>query len=864
MHGMNTLRFTDTQQVLDSLPEGGILVTANQQAATVLLDHHRLAASQRASAWARPNVLSFWQWIQGYHDALPSDQSLLTHFQEWLLWQSLHDECVDAAPFHPQAFKALSTWQQLWWWGLSDLGDASTEDALAFKAWSARFVTQAKQHQMMNQSMLCDAVLQAWADGVLPAPSLVWFHGFEGVPKVLQRIADVLPEVFSCALVHVAQKCSQVKVQACLDVPTEDQHMLAAAVEARRAGKRVLCLAPPDRLAAIARLWQQHAPFLDLPALHVHAGGGLLDHPWVAHAQAVFDLSQPDVDMNKLLALMRAPYWRFVFDQVAEDAMADAMAQGGMFWSRDAIANYLKVCCDAAPSHSFLRFWADFFDMALDFDGGYLPSDAASVLHDLACHIASGMRVADVDMPYQARWFSALAELPALSFDQDHVDSIDCFMLLFRSLVANIRYQAEAQVLTGVHVLTPKQAVGLSADYLWVLGMDAHYRLGEADHAFLLDAAWLQGQGVPLVLRRGMADAVLAFRRACQSMASEVVFSYPRQAHGMALLPHVVLSRLPCEALDPTEIDKVLPQRLGYDADVLCERPDTLAPRCPEGFKGGVSLLQMQAACPFQAYAVGYLGCESLETFVSGVDAQTQGVMVHALLQRLVTLYPSQDALSGLLSGAGRAQIDAEIDALIARWRVKKPWAFSPPFDGVLRSDLQALIAAWLAVELARPPFEVVGCEQSVALTLGDLTVRMRVDRMDRLACGRFLLLDYKTGLAVQDYWGDRPLAPQLPLYCLTQPADQIAGWAYVIMKKGQVAFKGLSGDALGIEGVRLLSTQAEHANVAGCMADWQAVFTRLASDVVSGLPVADPKTPSVCAYCAVKPMCRVRSDRTV
>ena len=51
-----------------------------------------------------------------------------------------------------------------------------------------------------------------------------------------------------------------------------------------------------------------------------------------------------------------------------------------------------------------------------------------------------------------------------------------------------------------------------------------------------------------------------------------------------------------------------------------------------------------------------------------------------------------------------------------------------------------------------------------------DLEFAVSIDRVDRLADGARVLIDYKTGNAAADWRGERPDNPQLPIYALLHP----------------------------------------------------------------------------------------------
>ena len=74
--------------------------------------------------------------------------------------------------------------------------------------------------------------------------------------------------------------------------------------------------------------------------------------------------------------------------------------------------------------------------------------------------------------------------------------------------------------------------------------------------------------------------------------------------------------------------------------------------------------------------------------------------------------------------------------------------------------------------------FSVLEQEDSHVLTLGSLSLTLRPDRIDTLADGRRLVIDYKTGAVQRKSWlGERPADPQLPLYTLLD--DTVAGLAF-------------------------------------------------------------------------------------
>ncbi len=69
-----------------------------------------------------------------------------------------------------------------------------------------------------------------------------------------------------------------------------------------------------------------------------------------------------------------------------------------------------------------------------------------------------------------------------------------------------------------------------------------------------------------------------------------------------------------------------------------------------------------------------------------------------------------------------------------------------------------ALLHKWLETEATRDAFEVETLEKPVhTARYGGLEFDVRIDRIDRLRDGGRVLIDYKSGVAGQDWRGDRP-----------------------------------------------------------------------------------------------------------
>jgi RecB family exonuclease len=131
----------------------------------------------------------------------------------------------------------------------------------------------------------------------------------------------------------------------------------------------------------------------------------------------------------------------------------------------------------------------------------------------------------------------------------------------------------------------------------------------------------------------------------------------------------------------------------------------------------------------------------------------------------------------------------------------------------------------------------------------------VRIDRIDRLADGARVLMDYKTGAAARDWRGDRPDNPQLPVYALLSPQDLVAV-AYAKVNAAECGFVAES-ERGGIfprtrqSDLEGMSAFAELTQV------WSRRIERIAGEFAAGHAEVAP-TIKACQSCKLQGLCRV------
>jgi hypothetical protein len=194
--------------------------------------------------------------------------------------------------------------------------------------------------------------------------------------------------------------------------------------------------------------------------------------------------------------------------------------------------------------------------------------------------------------------------------------------------------------------------------------------------------------------------------------------------------------------------------------------------------------------------------------------------------------------------------------------------SLSGRFADIEHARLSRLVTEWLSYERERGPFDVVACEQAHDVSLSGLSMRLRLDRLDRLTDGTHALIDYKSGGAhVASWLGQRPDEPQLPLYFLTS-GQAISVLTFARAKRGQ------RGKVFGFEGVSavpdLLPDVGPIEQKSGMekkgyiswdvlIAEWEESINALAKHFVEGDALVDPKNGALtCSQCDLQSVCRI------
>lgn len=457
-------------------------------------------------------------------------------------------------------------------------------------------------------------------------------------------------------------------------------------------------------------------------------------------------------------------------------------------------------------------------------------------------------------------WYSSLESFAAL-------DSV-CGELDLAAAQALLRRHCQGQVSqpqtrdSTIQVLGPLEGAGLHFDAIWLCGLQGSRWPAPARPNPFVPVALQRRHDMPHASAerewRYAETLMRQYRGSCELM----ITSYSRQIDGVPELPSPLLNGLEIDHRD--EVAEVPPVWLRRQRDAVLElvedtRGPAMGPEELEALTGGSGVLQNQASCPFRGFVRGRLAVEPLGDYFAGLSAAQRGTLLHNALFILWGEIGDSASLQAMDASNINAAIERAANSAIG----ELPNAVRQ-LVGMACLELECnrlidLLGEWIAVERDRPAFAVTAREQGMELSLGGLELRLRVDRVDTLATGETLVIDYKSGRnSISDWLGERPAQPQLPLYGI---ATNVDGIAFAQVRSRDCKLHGL-GELDGVPGVKSdIEKAVKRSSSAG---DWNALrkewhqnLEQLASEFVGGAAAVNPLS-GACNYCRLQSLCRV------
>jgi len=837
------------------------VVTPNARLSRELAREFDLGQIERGlPVWETADVLTLEQFVERlYEEALYADIAaklplLLTDAQSRALWESAIRASVlgEALLAVPQAAgDCVKAWGLAHGWRIAGAlaSFPGNDDAKAFIEWSRDYARRCEREGNTDSARLADVVAPLLNESALRKPQLLVAYAFD-VVQPQQRdffaaCAKQGSEVRACAP-------EPRKAKAVRRVFTSAREELDAAAQWARArleaGARRIGVVVPElgeRRREVMRVFSRTMqPAHNLPGnerkplpFNVSLGAPLADHPLVRAALSILELAAGEIPFEQASRLIRSPFVGGAEDEMGKRALLDAALRrrAPARLTLGKLVGYVEGC------PALRRRLEAVFSV---------PKKESASPHDWGRHFttlldAAGFPERSLDsdeFQTRAKFNETLAEfaklervVPRLSAGQALAKLRQC---------CDEPFQEEKSPDTPIQVLGYIESLGFEFDSLWITGLTDEKWPAQAKPNPFIPVALQKKAGVPDASPEAALERGKRITEGWLHAADEVIVSYPAQEEDRSLLASPLISGVPGFSATPQTRTYAKYRDVIFAARRVETFEDHQAPAlATKTPKGGTRILSDQAACPFRAFARHRLAAEALEEPVEGLDAMARGSLLHTLMKELWTDLKGSDGLTGDVGPA----IERAAKAAVADAKLEEPFA------GLERNRLSKLAREWLDVERERAPFEVIAMEQKRELVVSGLTLNGRIDRLDRLASGGHAVIDYKTGKPTPNDWmGERPDDPQLPLYALSA-SEPISAVAFARLKTGEMRYMGFSRAKDAIPKVK------EAQDWASLLEGWKKELDSLGSAFAEGDARVDPKDLlSTCRYCDLQPLCRV------
>ena len=823
--------------IADACDEASHVVTANRRLARVLTaahDEQQLSAGR--AAWPSAPIRSLPDWLgQLAATDVPSRQpTWIGAQQSRVLWQQIvrreiADPLVNVGALTKHARDA---WKRLHDWCVpfdEFLASASGQDQRVFARVASAYREILRERGWVDDASGGQHVLHALRVGALRAPGRLTLTGFDRLTPLLEAILTALRG----RGVHVAEAPPERPADAVkCSYANPDAELRAAGAWARIA----LLSEPESRVAIVVSNLEQDAAraarliregFVpgwqyggDDPAnsVNVSYGQRLSEYPAIQVAMLLLGWTQRELRGGEISILLRTPFLgrstaggrarlELELRRIPDRTWSPAgllRALEGRDELRDAV-DWLRMLSEFAHARRELRSaspsrWAQHFESILDNFGW----PGASTLDSR-------------DFQLINRWRDLLNDLSRLGTVCTSMSPGEAFGEL-TAIAADTIFQPEMED-AALQVLGPLEAAGMRFDRLRVTGLTTEH--------------WPPaGRPLPLVsrsLQRKYAmpdsdpvDTAAYAQRVLDRLArsaTQCVFTRARHEADAALSASAFMDAL--ETLDG-------PADPGWHALALAGK--TVIQACDpvpevrrdESIAGGAATIQRQMSEPFAAFVHGRLGVSILQPLEAGLSPMLRGNLLHDAAYHLYGDAASIPRLLDCRKGELDQRIEEAVDRALRRYR-RNP---DPVLDELLeleRERLAGLLGEIVTIDRQRQPFEIDAVEASLNVELAGLSLRVRVDRIDRYGDGSIAILDYKTGVRRRfvDAAGD-PLDVQLIVYA-SAVDDPVA----------ELGLFNVDSRMTGIDGAGRASMGAEAWDA--WLAEWRARVWRAAEELVRG-----------------------------
>ena len=482
-----------------------------------------------------------------------------------------------------------------------------------------------------------------------------------------------------------------------------------------------------------------------------------------------------------------------------------------------------------------------------------------------------GQSLDSLEQQQRERFETLLGELAALDSVAGMLSAGSALDLL-QGLAARTAFEAASDDAAVTLTASTGDPV-VRYDAIWVAGVNAESWPEPAQPDPFIPIAAQRSAGVLVASAGGQVARAQRSLAAWRRCTDRLVLSWSQTQEEVPSQPSHLLAAFTSAATDgnvasttrlrcPDPLVLALAARAAPDARE--SRPSERGLAWPAGqpLPRGTETLSLQAGCPFRAAAEVWLAAKPLNEPRPGIDPRERGRLLHFALEVIWAELKESATLHAVSAAKLNELVARATDQALRAMLSQRAMPLPQPLLENERARTCSLISALLEQETERSAFVVQSLEQAETRQLAGVPIRVRFDRLDRLADGRVAVIDYKSGVAHTFKTLDaQPRHIQLLVYAQLA-GEPLAGVAGVHLRANGIHWRGAAADAEVFPALKV--PRAPEVPWAEQQAHWSREIEQLVRGFVEGSAAVQP-APQACEYCHLAALCRIdeRESRT-
>ncbi len=877
------------QNLTTLLENGYSLLTPTMRMSRVLNNQYaNFRMNSGALAWESADILPWQTWLNRFWENRSIGSSnipvYLNTAQQLSVWLQIienptyAEHILQAQNVARQAMQAFEL-SHLWNIPLFPEDVYINHDVRAFQIWANEYLSQCQRNNWIDDARLPEFLIKGLQQDKSTIDMKIAIVGHDKLLPQQIALLDALRQNGAEVIIEKAgSRNNSVRTLSFIDseeeiraaaewaakIVEEDSATSVGIIVPDLQAKRTLIEDGFDDVLAAADILLAAEP--ESKVYSISLGQPLSSYSVIATALAILELVRQSADYDDISKVLLSPYITGAHKEASRRAQLDAVlrefgeekisVQHLVFLSEGYITEHNR-------SDDFLACLQALSLLTNDLPRVQSRHEWAQVMRDcLAVFAWPGERSLN-SAEYQTieAWQKLMSQFVSLD-GVCAAGSFSAALSQLRQLSQTASFQPETSE-SSIQLMGHAGAAGMEFEHLWVLGLHEEAWPGPIKANPFIPLTLQKEHNLPAASAESQFEYAREISAALIASSVNTIFSYPRNEADRNLKPSSLIRPYINESgLSACDVGPHYSQLI-HDSQLIEEFNDDNAPALAAGLYsgGGSALFKDQAACSFRAFAKHRLHARSLAEVDIGLNALERGLIVHELMQNFWSSVQTSAQLQSLSSEQETKLVRAAIRKALIPWRRQKPETFTDRFTQLEEQRLQSLASERLALEKKRDDFRVVAREEKRELSLADIEIRTRIDRVDEISGSRQVIIDYKTGNASVSAWFDeRPEDPQLPLYTICSDRD-IAAIAFASVKPGNPRFIGVSTEEHILPDVKPLAKlkyRAGDDDWDALLSEWRAILTGIGTQFRQGDARVNPKNQNTCRYCDLHAFCRV------